>query len=256
MAYRLAKAFDVSAIGLAIVCGIGSLIFFALFPLGSLAILRAPWSEPWLLCWDALLSFAFFLQHSGMNRRRFRAWLSRRLAPRYHGALYSVASGAVLTLVVAFWQPSATHLLVLHGNARFFARALGALALVIFIWSAFALLTFDPLGLRPIKAHLDGRTCETPRFVVKGPYEWVRHPLYACAIAMIWTWPEMTADRLVFNLLWTIWICVGACLEEGDLASDFGDAYREYRLRVPMLIPWRGRAAYQSVPATTAKSGG
>jgi len=244
-----AKTFDVSAIGLAIICGVGSLFFFALYPLGSLLVLRVSWSEPWLLCWDALLSFAFFLQHSGMNRRRFRAWLSTRLAPRYHGALYSIASGAVLTLVVAFWQPSAFHLLVLHGTSRWLARALSALALGIFIWSTLALLTFDPLGLSPVKAHLQGRSYAAPRFVVKGPYQWVRHPLYSCAIAMIWTWPEMTTDRLVFNLLWTIWICVGAHWEEGDLTSDFGDAYREYRLRVPMLIPWRGRAAPQWIAA-------
>lgn len=243
MSSSSAKSFDISAIALAIMCGVGSLIFFALYPLGSLRVVRLSWSDPWLLCWNALLSFTFFLQHSGMNRRRFRDWLKTRLAPCYHGALYSIASGAALVLVVAFWQPGATQLLVLQGTARWLDRALGTVALGIFIWSTFALLRFDPLGLGPINAHLHGAPSPSPRFVVQGPYRWVRHPLYSCAIVMIWTWPELTADRLLFNLLWTIWICVGAHLEEGDLASDFGDDYRDYQRRVPMLVPWRGRAS-------------
>ncbi len=241
------RAFDISAIALAVACGVGSLILFALYPLGSYAIFRFSSSEHWLLCWDALLSLTFFVQHSGMNRRRFRVWLSTWLASRYHGALYGIASGAALTLVVAFWRPCPSLLLVLHGTSRWLARALGALAFGLFIWSAASLLKFDPLGLEPITAHLKGTPSPLPRFIVRGPYRWVRHPLYSCAIIMIWTWPELTTDRLLFNLLWTIWICVGAHLEERDLASDFGEVYRDYQARVPMLIPWRGRTALKWV---------
>jgi protein-S-isoprenylcysteine O-methyltransferase Ste14 len=76
--------------------------------------------------------------------------------------------------------------------------------------------------------------------VVRGAYRWVRHPFYACILVLVWSCPELTADRLVFNLLWTAWIVLGAALEERDLAADFGDAYRRYRRRVPMLVPWRG----------------
>jgi methanethiol S-methyltransferase len=249
MSSSSAKTFDISAIALAITCGVGSLVFFALYPLGSLRVFRLSWSEPWLLCWNAFLSFVFFVQHSGMNRRRFRDWLTTRLAPRYHGALYSVASGAALIVVVAFWQPCTIQVLILHGVARLFDRAIGTLALGLFIWSTLSLLTFDPLGLGPIKAHLQGAVYPAPRFVVRGPYRWVRHPLYSCVIVMIWTWPELTSDRLLFNLMWTIWICIGAHLEEVDLTSDFGDSYREYSRRVPMLVPWRGPAALQRVPA-------
>jgi hypothetical protein len=51
------------------------------------------------------------------------------------------------------------------------------------------------------------------------------------------------------DVLWTAWICVGAVLEEADLLADFGDAYRDYRRKVPMLIPWRGPAALHSLQA-------
>jgi protein-S-isoprenylcysteine O-methyltransferase Ste14 len=40
----------------------------------------------------------------------------------------------------------------------------------------------------------------------------------------------------------TLYVLVGARLEERDLVRDFGDEYRGYQNRVPMLLPWRGRA--------------
>jgi len=72
---------------------------------------------------------------------------------------------------------------------------------------------------------------------VAGPYRWVRHPLYLFMILMIWSCPDLTADRLLFNLLWTVWVAIGSYFEERDLIIEFGDVYREYQKRVPMLIP-------------------
>jgi protein-S-isoprenylcysteine O-methyltransferase Ste14 len=56
-------------------------------------------------------------------------------------------------------------------------------------------------------------------------------------LVLIWASPELTADRLLFNVLWTAWIVVGTILEETDLVADFGDVYRDYQRKVPMLIP-------------------
>ena len=56
-------------------------------------------------------------------------------------------------------------------------------------------------------------------------------------ILLIWSCPDVTTDRLLFNLLWTLWIYIGATLEDADMRVDFGDAYREYRKKVPMLVP-------------------
>jgi methanethiol S-methyltransferase len=101
--------------------------------------------------------------------------------------------------------------------------------------------SFDPLGLAPSRAHLHGRAARPEAFVVRGPYRWVRHPLYSCILVLFWTNPEITADRLLLSLLWTAWILVGAVLEERDLIAEFREPYRAYRQRVPMFIPWRGR---------------
>jgi protein-S-isoprenylcysteine O-methyltransferase Ste14 len=63
--------------------------------------------------------------------------------------------------------------------------------------------------------------------------------MYTLTLVLLWSYPDLTLDRLLLNLLWTSWIWVGSVLEERDLVEDFGDAYRGYRRRVPMLLPWR-----------------
>jgi len=57
---------------------------------------------------------------------------------------------------------------------------------------------------------------------------------------VLWTNLDVTADRLLLSVMWTIWIWVGAVLEERDLVAEFGDVYRAYQRQVPMLVPWRG----------------
>jgi protein-S-isoprenylcysteine O-methyltransferase Ste14 len=46
-------------------------------------------------------------------------------------------------------------------------------------------------------------------------------------------------DRLLFNVLWTLWVVLGTYLEEKDLVAEFGEKYRHYQKTVPMLFPWR-----------------
>ena len=209
------------------------------YPLGSLLPMR--WPVTSALFWDAGLSFLFFMQHSGMVRRRFRTWLAGFVPPNFYSAIYAIASGAALTLVVALWQTTEIRLLEFQGAWLWVARGCGGMAIVVFVYSVYALRSFDPFGLAPIRAYMRESQMQTPKFVVQGPYQWVRHPLYSCVIVLIWSCPELTADRLLLNVIWTAWICGATVLEETDLRNEFGKAYQDYCSRVPMLVPWRGR---------------
>ncbi len=239
MASITARIAGVAAMVLAVIFGLGSLLLLAFTPHEVLPIMRLSGGGSWPLVWDAALSLLFFVQHSGMNRRGARAYLARLIPAPYHGAVYSIASGVALAVVVILWQPSGKSFFTVQGPARWAVYLLCVLSLGGFAWGALALMAFDPLGLRPLRAHLHGQSAPPLRLVVRGPYRWVRHPLYSCAILLIWSSPELSPDRLLFDVLWTAWICVGAVLEERDLLDDFGGTYREYRQRVPMLVPWR-----------------
>jgi protein-S-isoprenylcysteine O-methyltransferase Ste14 len=223
----------------ALLGGVSLLAFGLVLAFGPFEIVPLGLGTGAALSWDAGLSLVFFLQHSVMVRRSFRAWLGRRLPAHAHAAVYSVASGVALLLLVTLWQRTDVVLLTVEGASRWVLRGLFVAAGVVFLWAVRALGAFDTFGLEPIKAHLRGAESPGLPFAVRGPYRWVRHPLYSILLVLIWSSPDLTADRLVFSGLFTVWILVGAHLEERDLVREFGVRYRAYQRLVPMLVPWR-----------------
>ncbi len=79
------------------------------------------------------------------------------------------------------------------------------------------------------------------RLNVGGLYRWVRHPLYTAGLAFIWLSPVMTTSTLALYVGFTLYILIGSRYEERQLAAEFGEAYEEYRSRVPAIVPrpWR-----------------
>ena len=118
-------------------------------------------------------------------------------------------------------------------------RILFILAIAGFAWGVRALGSFDTFGIRPVVALLRNSQTRQYPFVVKGPYRWVRHPLYFFTLVLFWSCPAITPDRLLFNVLWTVWVVLATFLEERDLVSQFGDSYVQYQREVPMIFPWR-----------------
>jgi protein-S-isoprenylcysteine O-methyltransferase Ste14 len=223
---------------LALASGGGSLGYLAYFLLvGPPSAIDLGGSPAARLAWDSLLCLVFFLQHSGMIRRGAKARLAQRVPAIYSPALYTIASGTALFAVILLWQPTNQFLFRLHGPLRWLPACFVVLALAGFIWGIHALRTFDPFGIEAVTTPLRGASPPAARFVVGGPYRYVRHPLYLFLLLLIWSTPQLSTDRLLFNVLWTAWIVVGATLEERDLLGDFGGTYRQYHLSVPMLLP-------------------
>ncbi len=220
--------------------GGGSLIAFTAFLyIGSFGIMPLGMDESSALLFDAGISVIFFIQHSCMIRRPFRRRMERFIPEEYYSAFYAIVSGIVLLTVIGFWQGSDRMFAAFHGISRWVFRFMFLASLAGFAWGTRALKFFDPFGIRQIINYLRGRKPGYAPFIVRGPYRWVRHPLYFFTLLMIWSCPDLTMDRLLFNVLWTIWIFVGALLEEQDLIADFGDSYIGYQRRVPMLIPYK-----------------
>ncbi len=225
---------------LSYICGGSSLLIFGVFLwAGNFKLVDFEWSEGKTLLFNTGLSLAFFLQHSVMVRSSFKENLTKIIPAAYHGAFYSVISGIFLFIVIIFWQAAAP-LWEAQGLTRLFLRLLFLLPVAGFFWAVKSLGFFDPFGIQAIFER-DHHTKHHPvKFIVKGPYRWVRHPLYFFILIMIWSYPDLSADRLLFNIMWSVWIIIGAILEEKDLISQFGNTYREYQKFVPMLLPYKG----------------
>ncbi len=227
---------------LSVLFGIGSLLAYTLFLFfGSFNLLDRGLSEVAALGLNACLCQVFFIQHSIMNRRSFRRWLKKFIRADFHSAFYSIFSGVALLVLVVFWQESSHTLATVNGCFRWFLRAVFFLAVAGMNWGSVALGRNDTFGLYQILRYLRGEDSWllSGSFVIRGPYRWVRHPLYMCTFIMIWSCPDLTSDRLLFNILFSVWIVVGIFFEERDLAADFGEEYLEYQRDVPMLIPYR-----------------
>jgi methanethiol S-methyltransferase len=220
--------------------GGGALLLLAGFLLmGPIRVVDLGLSTVGALGLDGALCLMFFLQHSGMVRKSFQYRLEAILPGHYHGALYAIASGATLLILLLFWQPSDLTLASAHGPLRWLLRGCYFGGILGFGWGVRALGSFDGFGTGPIKAAMTGTTLKATPFTIRGPYRWVRHPLYAFSLVLLWSYPDLTADRLLLNLMWTIWIFIGAHFEERDLVSLFGESYRAYQRQVPMLLPLR-----------------
>jgi len=219
--------------------GGGSLLVWLIFLFwGSLNLVVLDIGEISSLGFNVTLCFAFFIQHSGMIRKSYRQWLGRFIRADYHGALFTIFSGIFLLVLVIFWQKSSLILMAPRGILRWLFHAVFILAFVGFNWGTRAFGSFDMFGFNPILHLLRGTDPPTSMpLTIRGPYRWVRHPLYFFCLLMIWSCPNLSADRLLYNILWTGWIIVATVLEERDLVAAFGDEYRTYQKNVPMLIP-------------------
>jgi len=74
-----------------------------------------------------------------------------------------------------------------------------------------------------------------------GLHRYVRHPLYTGALLILWGYAD---DPLALaTAVWgSSYLLIGTWVEERRLVRLYGDAYRDYRRRVPAFLPWRGRA--------------
>ena len=241
------KSIAITVLPLTAIIGIGSLSAFIVFLYtGSFNWVKLDINETQGLILNTLLSLAFFLQHSGMVRRGFRRRLESYIPPHYQGSVYTIVSGLVLFVLLIFWQGSENMLLDVQGLPGIIMRSFFFLAILGTCWGMWALRSVDMFGMDAVIKNQEGEQAVSRPFIVHGPYRWVRHPLYLFTIMLFWSCPVITADRLLFNVLWTLWIVIGTMLEEGELIDVFGDDYRDYQAKVPMLLPRTLRPLYST----------
>ena len=226
---------------LAGVIGGGGLLAFIVFLfIGPLNIVNLGLSESQALLMDTFLCLAFFIQHSIMARKSFHQRLARLIPAQYGRPLYAIVSGVFVIGLVMLWQESNYTLFTLQGILRWFFQAFFFLAIACVLW-ALSVGFLDLYRLRPIMHDLRGTEPNPVPLITRGPYRWIRHPLYISSFFLLWSYPDLTLDRLLLNLLFTFWVIAGILLEERDLVNAVGQEYRDYQRKVPMVLPSRIR---------------
>ncbi len=220
------------------VLGAGSLVLFGVFLLsGAFGLVKLGLGDRNALLLDAALSLVFFLQHSMMVRRSFRARLGRVLPDNTHGVVYTLASAVALLLLVGLWQRTTASIYAAAGATWVLIAAVLALCFAGVLWGIRSLREFDAFGIQAFLSRARPDEAPPPKLAIAGPYRFIRHPFYAFGIVAFWAAPELSLDRLLLNCAFTGWIVLGAVLEERDLVSVFGEEYRRYQRTVPMFLP-------------------
>lgn len=189
---------------------------------------------------DILLLGIFALQHSGMARRAFKRWLTRWFPAAMERSTYVLVSSLILILL--FWQWRPLPGLIWNVNAvwgQWLLYALFALGWFLVLTGTFIINHFDLTGLRQVWLRLRGRAYTEMPFKDGWYYRVVRHPLMLGFTIAFWATPRMSVGHLLFAIATTAYILLAVkYLEERDLVAQYGETYRDYQRRVPMLCPW------------------
>jgi len=201
---------------------------------------------------NLVLLTLFALQHSVMARPAFKRWWTRFVPTVVERSTFVLATSLVLALLFWQWRPLPLLIWDVEGDAaRWGLYGLSALGWLLVLVSTFLINHFDLFGLRQVWRHARGQgpAPEAP-FVVRALYRIVRHPIMLGFLIAFWATPTMSLGHLLFALVTTGYILVAVkFLEERDLVAHYGETYRAYQRRVPMLLPWRKR---QDVEASQA----
>ncbi|RON41952.1 hypothetical protein BK666_23305 [Pseudomonas frederiksbergensis] len=195
-------------------------------------------SWPLAVIVDTLLITLFAIQHSGMARQPFKRWWITFIPAPIERATYVLSTCLVLILIFWLWQPMPTSIWSVtsiwgHG----LLMALFWLGCGVVVLSTFLISHFELLGITQALSAWHSARPDNPTFKTPLLYKLVRHPLYLGFLIVFWATPDMTAGHLLFALLNTVYILIGAHFEEKDLVDLFGERYQRYQQNVAMLVP-------------------
>ena len=154
---------------------------------------------------------------------------------RFYRIIYTFLSFITFAPALIMWFNYSSQTSVLYTlpermlSVTFLIRGAG---LGLFVYAAFQTDLREFIGIKQVQ---DGEN--KPILITNGAYGIVRHPLYTGGIMVLFGKMGMTVLDLTAVSLISVYLIIGAYIEEKRLLSVFGDEYKQYMAKVSMFIP-------------------
>jgi protein-S-isoprenylcysteine O-methyltransferase Ste14 len=178
---------------------------------------------------NILLFSVFALHHSVLARPRPKSFVQRLVPPELERSLYTWVASILFLLVCWWWQPVPGTLYRLDDPWRTAVFCVQAAGLVLTIQASRLLDVLDLSGVRPVQRAAAAAVPQHVPLKTTGLYGFVRHPLYFAWMLLVFATPAMTATRLVFAAVSTLYLALAIPWEERALVRTFGRDYERYR---------------------------
>ena len=194
------------------------------------------------VAWNVAAFAAFAVHHSLFARTPVREWVRRRVPSGLERAAYVWSASLLFLFVAASWRPVAGVAWEADGIVLWIVRAMQVAAVWLTLWSA-AVLDLRTLSGLVLERDAGDRTpvprpAQVQPFKTRGPYGWVRHPIYSAWILLVFSASPMTGTRLTFAVVTSLYLLVAIPLEERTIRAASGGAYDEYMGHVKWrLVP-------------------
>jgi len=182
---------------------------------------------------NVVLFSAFALHHSVLARSGIKARLARVIPPAVERTTYVWIASVLFIVVCAAWQLVPGTMWHVTGPAAWLLHAVQVLGALVAISAGRRVDVFELAGVREA-LNRPVRSLNTP--TARGPYGFVRHPLYLAFLLAVWPMPLMTGTRFVFAVVSTIYVLIAIPMEERDLRRAFGHDYVVYSGRVKFRL--------------------
>lgn len=153
------------------------------------------------------------------------------LSARAYRLVYSLLSTVLLFYVLILGAVQPTYFLIEENSNTKLAALILSIIGVFIIKRAFRNYS--------LRSFLGLKKEESGTLKTDGIQARMRHPLYTGTVLIVVSWfffsPTMINLTTVISML--LYLPVGIWLEEKKLIQQFGDAYLEYRQKVPPLFP-------------------
>jgi methanethiol S-methyltransferase len=185
----------------------------------------------------------YFTLHSVLASQQSKKYFEKRMGStfRYYRLMYNFMATVGLLGILFYNAVISSHIL-LPSSWLPIVKFIG---LVFATWGVLVLrLAFKAYSLKEFLGITQARQeiITDEKLQTGGVLQYVRHPIYSGTLLLIvgfWLFSPTLAN-LISTICIVGYTLIGMRLEEAKLITAFGDTYRQYKQRVPALVPsWR-----------------